>query len=122
MNGKSIKMYDKQGSVLRIETTLNNPDDLRVYRLRKGHPDGPKSWGALRRGVADTYRRAEVCQQANDRYLESRRRPRVRRHWGNGQPVCVSRCDGRYSVSAGSIRCRRTTPPCWKRWVEANTC
>ena len=71
VNGNSIKMYDKQGSVLRIETTLNNPDDLRVYRPREGDPDGPKSWRVLRRGVADAYRRAEVCQQANDRYLES---------------------------------------------------
>ena len=71
VNGNSIKMYDKQGSVLRIETTLNNPDDLRVYRPREGDADGPKSWRVLRRGVADAYRRAEVCQQANDRYLES---------------------------------------------------
>jgi hypothetical protein len=70
-NSNSIKMYDKQGSVLRIETTLNNPDDVRVYRPREGDPGGPKSWRVLRRGVADAHRRAEVGQQANDRYLES---------------------------------------------------
>ena len=28
----SIKMYDKQGSVLRIETTINDAHDLSVYR------------------------------------------------------------------------------------------
>src|SRR6266436_3228906 len=28
----SIKMYDKQGSVLRIETTINNPRRFKVYR------------------------------------------------------------------------------------------
>ena len=28
----SIKMYDKQGSGLRVETTLNNPSRFRVYR------------------------------------------------------------------------------------------
>lgn len=71
VNGNSIKMYDKQGSLLRIETTLNNPDDVRVYRPREGDPGGPKSWRVLRRGVADAHRRAEFGQQANERYLES---------------------------------------------------
>jgi hypothetical protein len=71
VNANSIKMYDKQGSVLRIETTLNNPDDVRVYRPREGDADGPKAWRALRRGVADAYRRAQVCQAANERYLDS---------------------------------------------------
>ena len=28
----SIKMYDKQGSVLRIETTINNPRRFKVWR------------------------------------------------------------------------------------------
>ena len=71
LNANSIKMYDKQGSVLRIETTLNDADDIQVYRRREGDRTGPKSWRALRRGVADTHRRAEVCQAANERYLDS---------------------------------------------------
>jgi len=71
LNANSIKMYDKQGAVLRIETTLNNPDDIKVYRPREGDPKGQKAWRALRRGVADAHRRAEVCQAANERYLDS---------------------------------------------------
>ena len=71
LNANSIKMYDKQGSVLRIETTLNCPDDIKVYRPREGDPSGPKAWRTLRRGVADAHRRAEVCQAANERYLDS---------------------------------------------------
>lgn len=75
VNRNSIKMYDKQGSVLRVETTINHPHDIQVYR----HPEGsqrramkkPKSWRLLRKGVADMYRRAQVSQAANDRYLES---------------------------------------------------
>lgn len=71
VNANSIKMYDKQGSVLRIETTVNDPDDMRVYRPREGDPGGPKSWRVMRRGVADMHRRAQISQQANDRYLHS---------------------------------------------------
>jgi hypothetical protein len=65
----SIKMYDKQGSVLRIETTLNQPRDVKVYRPREGDPGGKKDWRYLRKGVADLWRRGEVCQAANERYL-----------------------------------------------------
>lgn len=71
LNANSIKMYDKQGSVLRIETTLNNAADIRVYRAKEGEENGPKSWRPLRKGIADMHRRAEVCQQSNERYLEA---------------------------------------------------
>lgn len=71
VNANSIKMYDKQGSVLRVETTLNDPHDLRVFRRKEGDHRGPKAWRILRRSVADTHRRAQVCQAANERYLES---------------------------------------------------
>lgn len=71
LNRNSIKMYDKQGSVLRIETTIDDPRDLRVYRPKEGDPDGPKDWRPMRKAVADVHRRAQVCQAANERYLES---------------------------------------------------
>jgi hypothetical protein len=66
--GNSIKVYDKGGSILRIETTINNP---RAYRSSEAEPEGPKQWRVMRRGVADMYRRAEVSQAANDRYAEA---------------------------------------------------
>lgn len=68
----SIKMYDKQGSVLRIETTINQPSDIKVYRAKEGDgDDAPKDWRVLRKGVADLWRRAQVCQAANERYLSA---------------------------------------------------
>jgi hypothetical protein len=67
----SIKFYDKQGSVLRVETTVNNPGDFKVFRPKEGDPDGPRSWREMRKGIADLHRRAEVCQAANDRYIEA---------------------------------------------------
>ena len=69
--GNSIKVYDKGGSLLRIETTINNARPYRSYRPSENDPDGPKSWRIMRRGVADMYRRAEVSGDANDRYAEA---------------------------------------------------
>jgi hypothetical protein len=67
----SIKMYDKQGSVLRIETTINNPRRFKVWRKgwRKGK--AVMKWLPLRKGIADLRRRAELSHAANARYLEA---------------------------------------------------
>ena len=70
LNRNSIKMYDKQGSVLRVETTVNDPRDMKVFRTKENDPDGPKSWQRLRKGVSDLHRRAQISQQSNERYLE----------------------------------------------------
>jgi len=71
VKANSIKMYDKQRSVLRVETTINNTQDFKVFRAKEDEPRGPKKWLPLRKGVADMYRRAQVSQAANERYLES---------------------------------------------------
>jgi hypothetical protein len=66
-----IKMYDKEGRVLRVETVINDPRDWKVYRPRESDPARAKAWQPLRKGVADLYRRAKVSQAANQRYLAS---------------------------------------------------
>ena len=81
INRNSIKMYDKQESVLRIETTINNPRDMKVYRVKESNETasqetgkkgiGKKEWLRLRKGVADLHRRAEISQKSNERYLET---------------------------------------------------
>lgn len=71
INRNSIKMYDKQQTVLRVETTINDPRDLKVFRSKEADPDGKKSWLPLRKGVADLQRRADVSQRSNERYLEA---------------------------------------------------
>jgi hypothetical protein len=68
-NRNSIKMYDKQGSVLRIETTINDARDMKVFRASGSDPAGPKSWRKLRKGVVDLPRRTQISQGANTRYL-----------------------------------------------------
>jgi hypothetical protein len=71
VNRNWIKMYDKQGSVLRVETVINEPRPFKVYRPKEGDEEGTKDWRYLRKGVADLHRRAEVSHKANERYLES---------------------------------------------------
>lgn len=73
VNHNSVKAYDKaytaQRAVLRVESTLNDVSDLKVYRPKEGGPEEEKAWRRLRRGVADMHRRAQVSQAANERYL-----------------------------------------------------
>ena len=69
VNGNSIKIYDKHGQVLRVETTLTHPHDFRVFRAPEDRPKAKKRWMLLRKSVADARRRAQVCAAANDRYL-----------------------------------------------------
>jgi hypothetical protein len=70
INSNSIKMYDKQESVLRIETTINNPREMKVLRPQASKPESRPTWQRLRKGVADLHRRAELSQSSNERYLE----------------------------------------------------
>jgi hypothetical protein len=71
VNANSIKLYDKQGQVLRVETTINNPKAFKVYRASEKDPEQRLQWRPLRLGVADLWRRAQVSQAANRRYLEA---------------------------------------------------
>jgi hypothetical protein len=68
VDANSVKMYDKQGSVLRVETTINDPSRFKVYRGTEAEPD-KLQWRELRKGVADLHRRAQVSQACNERYL-----------------------------------------------------
>jgi hypothetical protein len=68
----SLKIYDKEAQALRIETTINQPQGYKVFRVKEGQADdAPKSWQIMRKGVADLDRRAEVSQAANNRLAES---------------------------------------------------
>jgi hypothetical protein len=65
-----LKMYDKRGVILRTETTINNTREFKTYRTAETDPKGTPTWRPMRKGVADLYRRAEVSQAANNRYLQ----------------------------------------------------
>jgi len=71
VNGNSAKIYDKQGSSLRAETTINNPRDMKSYRTSEGDPNGKKKWQRMKKGVSDLARRAEISQKSNERCLDA---------------------------------------------------
>jgi hypothetical protein len=69
LKANKLKMYDKAGIVLRIETTSNDPTEFRVRRKKKSQPG--LHWQPLLKGVAWLWRYAEVSRAANSRYLEA---------------------------------------------------
>ncbi len=71
VNGNSLKMYDKQGRVLRIETTIDHPEHFKSFRPKASDPTAPLEWQRVRKSVADLHRRAEISRAANGRYLEA---------------------------------------------------
>jgi hypothetical protein len=69
--GNSVKMYDKEGCILRVETTINRPREFRVLRESANRPTDPPKLRPMRKGLADLQRRAAVSQAANERCLEA---------------------------------------------------
>lgn len=68
-----IKMYDKSGSVLRIETVINQPEEFRVRRRVRRRGRRRTEWVPLRKSVAYLFRYREISLQSNSRYLTSAR-------------------------------------------------
>jgi hypothetical protein len=66
-----LKMYDKHGVVLRIETVINRPYEFKVRRWATRHGRQVLGWFPLTKGVGNLWRYAEVSLQANGRYLEA---------------------------------------------------
>lgn len=74
----SIKVYDKAGQVLRVETTLNAPEVFKLWlgpvKAKKKRGRGKRqreAWRRLRRSVTDLPARAALSQAANARYLQA---------------------------------------------------
>jgi hypothetical protein len=67
VGANSLKMYNKQGTVLRVETTLNKVDQFQAPRMQ----EGKVVWEKMRKGVADIGRRAELSEASNQRYLDA---------------------------------------------------
>jgi hypothetical protein len=66
-----LKMYDKFGWVLRIETVINDPREFRVRRLRTRDGRREMVWCPMNKGVINLYRYREVALAANRRYLDA---------------------------------------------------
>jgi hypothetical protein len=66
MKRNSIKMYDKW-SVLRIETTIDNPREFKILRRVRGS----LRWMRMAKGVTNFWRLNQLGQSANARFLEA---------------------------------------------------
>jgi hypothetical protein len=71
MAGNWVKVYDK-ASVLRVETTINNPREFRIQRLVPTET-GRRTWRwcPMRKGVSDLWRNYQAGMAANHRYLDA---------------------------------------------------
>jgi len=69
VNTNSVKIYDKEGSVLRVETTINRPNEFQSYRPQLS--TGELKWQQMRLSIDDIPRRAEVSQKINERHVEA---------------------------------------------------
>jgi hypothetical protein len=65
-----VKVYDK-ASVLRVETTINNPREFRVLRVQDTPQGRQRRWCEMRKGVANVWRYFQVGTGANRRYLDA---------------------------------------------------
>jgi hypothetical protein len=66
-----IKMYDKAGLVLRVETVINQPEEFRVRRRVCRRGERRTEWVPLRKSVAYLFRYRDVSAQSNTRYLNA---------------------------------------------------
>jgi len=71
MGPAAIKLYDKHGLVLRIETTINDVTFLQHYRTVE-HRDGTCStkWADMKKTIHSLPALAELLRAANRRYLD----------------------------------------------------
>jgi hypothetical protein len=66
-----LKMYDKFGRLLRIETVINQPREFKVRRARQRGQQRKMVWCPMNKGIANFYHYHTVALAANLRYLEA---------------------------------------------------
>jgi hypothetical protein len=67
-----LKMYDKLGLMLRVETVINQPGEFKIYRDCH-HRDGTttKGWFAMGKGVGNLHHYQRHALACNQRYLDA---------------------------------------------------
>ena len=72
MKANWLKMYDKFGLILRVETVINSPKEFWVYRTRRHH-DGTSSVGyyPMTKSVASLVDYQQQALACNRRYLDA---------------------------------------------------
>ena len=68
MKQNCIKMYDRFGLVLRVETVINSARELRVRRTRPRNGKPAKAWCPMNKGATHRASYQRVSRAANDCY------------------------------------------------------
>jgi hypothetical protein len=66
-----LKMYDKFGLILRVETVINQPREFRVRRKRLRDGRRQMVWCPMNKGVSNLPSYQRVSRAANGRYLDA---------------------------------------------------
>jgi hypothetical protein len=66
-----LKMYDKFGLILRVETVINQPREFRVRRQRERNGEKQMVWCPMNKGVMNLPSYQRVARAANERYLDA---------------------------------------------------
>ena len=108
-----LKMYDKDGSVLRVEMVINNPEEFKVRKKVSRKNKRVLEWVSMRKGVAYLFRYREVSQQANYDIWRRWRLSRILRlQSGNWTILRQERRHYPAAAYGHSIRFRETTYNC----------
>jgi len=66
-----MKMYNKSGNILRIETMTNSTRGFQVYRHTDDNLNRPGFWQKMCEGVGDVHCRCEMSDRCNNRYEDA---------------------------------------------------
>lgn len=71
LNSNHLKFYDK-ANCLRVETTINNPYEFKVYK-EVHHRNGEKSkqWAPMGKALSNLYRYAQIGKECNSRFINA---------------------------------------------------
>ena len=68
----SIKVYNKSGNVLRIEITINNVSEFKIYRdvERRDGQTKEKKWAPMKKSIYSLEHIIRIGKAATDRYID----------------------------------------------------
>lgn len=70
MQSNIIKMYDKS-SVLRVETTINDPHEFKILKQVQSKDGEVLRWVSMGKSISNLYRYSQVSGASNIRYLDA---------------------------------------------------
>lgn len=102
INSNSVKLYNKAGSVLRAEATINNPSEFKIYRYN--YNSEIMQWQPMRKSIQDIPKRAEISQKIVNRQMDALSYANV----GDKFPALLEPVI--YSTQKGKIKVRGLDP------------